>query len=82
MVIRLSQCLSFRLEQCLSFRLKLGIGAGTNNKAELLAVWGVLFFAKEKDISSITIFGDSKVIVDWAKDVHSLQTIELHHWII
>ena len=38
--------------------------------------------AHEKDLLSITIFGDSKVIVDWAKDAHSLHSIELHHWII
>ena len=70
-----------RLSHHHSFRIKLGIGVGTNTKVELLALLDLLFFVREKDISSITIFGDSKVVMDWEKDVHSLHSIELHHWI-
>ena len=29
----------------------------------------------------ITVFGDSKGIVDWEKGNHDLHTIKLHHWI-
>ena len=40
-----------------------------------------MFFAKEKEISPIMIFGDSKAIVDSSKGIDDLHIIELHHWI-
>ena len=50
-------------------------------KVDILALSGLLFFSYEKDLFSLTILGDSKVIVDGAYDIHILHTIELHHWI-
>ena len=70
-----------KLKENLSYRLRMGIGRGSNMKAKILALWGLLFFAHEKDLLSLTILGDLKVIVDWANDIHLLHTIELHHWI-
>ena len=70
-----------RLSQSLYYILKFSIGLGTNTKAELLALWGLLFFAKEKEISLNMIFGDSKAIIDWAKSIHDIHIIEFHHWI-
>ena len=46
------------------YRLHMGIGRGTNTKDALLALWGLLWFSYEKDIHSLTISGDLKVIVD------------------
>ena len=45
-----------------------------------MALWGLLYFARKKDMLAITIFGGLKFIIDWAKDVHSLRTMELQHW--
>ena len=59
----------------------MSIGPRSNTKAELLALWGLLYFAKTKNITRVKIFGDSKVIVDWAKGLHDLHIIQLNHWI-
>ena len=70
-----------RIRNNLSYRLWMGVGKGTNTKAELLALWGLLYFAKKMNILDITILGDSKVIIEWAKYVYSLHTMELQHWV-
>ena len=31
-----------------SFKLRMGVGSGTNTFSELLALWGLLWFAKKK----------------------------------
>ena len=59
----------------------MSIGPGTNTKLELLALWGLLYFSKTKNILPVKIFGDSKVIVDWVKGLHKLHIIQLNHWI-
>ena len=56
-----------RMDQYYYFNLCMVGGVGSNIKAELLDLWGVLFFAVKNGIDSINIFGDSKVIVEWAK---------------
>ena len=52
------------IDKNLHYRFKMNIGPGTNTKAELLALWGLLHFAKTKDILPVIVYGDSKVIVD------------------
>ena len=44
-------------------------------------LWGLLYFSKTKNILPVKIFGDSKVIVDWAKGLHRLHIIQLNQWI-
>ena len=70
-----------RNNKTLNYRLMLSIGPGSNTKAELLALWGLLYFAKIKEILPVTVFGDSEVIMDWARGSHDLHTIQLLHWI-
>ena len=41
-------------------------GHGSKNKAELDALWEVLFVENNKDITNLQCFGNSKVVVDWA----------------
>jgi hypothetical protein len=53
------------------YSLKLNCGPGTNTRGELLALWSILFFAHYKQIKSLQLVGDSKVIIDW----FSLKTI-------
>lgn len=40
---------------------------GSNTRAELLALWGILSFAKIKTINIDRIYGDSKVIIEWCR---------------
>ena len=47
-----------------SFFLKMGCGHNSNTKAELLALWALLFFAKGMDLPSLHIFGDSFVVIN------------------
>ena len=69
-----------RIRHNLSYILKMGPGGGTNTKAELLSLWGLLYFSKNKDLLDIKILGDSKVIIEWEKYVYSLRSMELQHW--
>ena len=48
-----------KLKENLSYRLRMGIGRGTNTKAELLALWGLLRFAQDKELHELLILGDS-----------------------
>ena len=42
-----------------SFSLKLGCGYNTNSRAELLALWSLLFLAEKIGIPTLYISGDS-----------------------
>lgn len=57
----------------------MGAGKRTNLRAELLAMWGLLFFALKQHCLSIKIYGDSKFITDWAKEKHTFHTMEVLH---
>ena len=50
-----------KINQTSYYSLKLSIGLGSNTKVELLALWGLLYFAKEKDIWLDMVLGDSKI---------------------
>ena len=58
----------------------LGMGQGTNMKAELLALWALLRIAKDRHIEDLSILGDSKVIIDWARKKHFLQVNKIFGW--
>jgi ribonuclease HI len=48
-------------------------GGGTNSRAELTALWTLLEAAKEKSIRTLQVFGDSKIVIDWAMGKASIQ---------
>lgn len=48
---------------------KLGFGIGTNNFAELSALYNLLHFALSHHITQLNIFGDSMVVVNWINNV-------------
>ena len=52
------------------------------HKSGASSALGFLVFGREKELMPIMIFRDSYAIVDWEKGIHSLHTIEIHHWII
>ena len=45
-------------------RLKFGVGLGSNTKALLLSLWGLLWFAKRRRVHHIKMVGDSKSVID------------------
>jgi len=49
----------------LRYKFYLCGGEGTNSRAEVLALWGLLYCARWLDIDSIHIFGDSRVVIEW-----------------
>ena len=63
------------------FHFWLGMGAGTNTKAELVALWALLRLARELNIDHISILGDSMAIIGWANKVHPIRNIKLQGWL-
>ena len=47
-----------------TFRIKMNCGSGSNTKAELLALWFILYFAHLKKVTRLQLVSDSKVIID------------------
>ena len=59
----------------------LGGGLGSNTKDELLSLYGIMFIASHLGVLDISIFGDSKIIIDWQNDLSNLRVISLKQWI-
>ena len=58
----------------------LGVGHGTNTKAELLSLWALLHLSHMMGIPLAQVFGDSQIIINWAKGSTALSPPELVHW--
>jgi len=52
------------------YTLRAGLGLGSNNYSELMALKLLLIFAVEKNIKQLQIFGDSMIIINWANKTH------------
>jgi ribonuclease HI len=52
------------------YTLKAGLGAGTNNYSELMALKLLLLFVVEQGCQSLQVFGDSLIIINWENGVH------------
>ena len=59
---------------------KLGCGSCTNTRAELLALWASLRVTKNIGLPYLHIFGDSSVIINWAKKESTLDMVNLEAW--
>ena len=57
-----------------------GVGHGTNTKAELLSLWAILLISHMMGIPMTQIYGDSLVIINWAKGSTVLSPYDLVHW--
>ena len=53
-------------------KLCMNVGHGTNSRAELVALWGLLQFASLIGIDSMWVSGGSKVIMDWENGTSDL----------
>lgn len=57
------------------YKIKAGLGAGTNNFAELITLRHLLHFALSHHCNSINIFGDSQIIINW---INGTSTCHMH----
>lgn len=71
-----------KLNHSHSFHLYVRVGMGTNTRAELLALWTLLWFTNRMQVHSLHVFGDSMSIVDWAAGKCEPRSLPLHHWIV
>ena len=51
------------------FRLSMGLG---HVFAELMALWGLLWFTRKRGILELRVVGDSKVVIDWVNGNNAL----------
>ena len=68
------------LNDCHHLEFMLGVGHGTNTKAELLSLWAILYTSQMMGIPSSQIYGDSLVIINWVKGSTALSPTDLVHW--
>jgi ribonuclease HI len=59
----------------------MGLGLRTNNYVELMALKLLLFVAKEKEVSSLQIFGDSILIINWIRNTQRCHNTLLSHFL-
>ena len=50
------------------FHFSAGLGRGSNNYAELMALRLLLLFTLEQGCVSLQLFGDSMLFIEWAKE--------------
>jgi ribonuclease HI len=55
----------------------MGLGPSTNNYAELMSLKLLLLFAKEKNVNSLHIFGDSLNVINWVWKSQQCHNIHL-----
>ena len=68
------------LNKSYSFEFALGVGNSTNTKAELVGLWALLLTSQMTGIPLLHVFGDSSVIINWAKGSTALSPPDLFHW--
>ena len=68
------------ISQYHNFCLKMGCGHSTNTRAELLALWELLYFVVAFGLPSLNVRGYSFVIVNWTNDVAALPALDLDYW--
>ena len=59
------------------FHFSAGLGRGSNNYTELMALRLLLLFALEQGCLSLQVFGDSMLVIEWAKE-----TVQCHVMIL
>lgn len=62
------------------FYLQMGVGVGTNTIDELLALWGLHYFAKMKGLSRLQIANYYLGIVNWFMGIFSISFMVLKTW--
>lgn len=55
-------------------------GPGSNNKAEIMALWGGLYAASNLQLQNPHFYGDSRIVIDWITHRSVMQTPVLQGW--
>lgn len=56
-------------------------GNVSNNRAEILALWGVLFCVKSLALDEMVVFGDSKLSIYWINMACVLEIFKFYNWL-
>ena len=56
-------------------------GTGSNNKAEIMALWGGLYIAFDLQIQVAGIYGDSKLVIGWLSGEAHMDSPLLQGWL-
>ena len=59
------------------FQITMGLGTGSNNYVELMALKILLCFGIERNYKKIQIFGDSSVIINWINKTQKCRNLSL-----
>jgi len=54
-------------------------GKGSNNRAEVIALWGLLYCARRINLEVLHVFGDSQVTIDWINRETTFALPEMVH---
>ena len=59
--------MTLRIDDSHSFKQRMGVGSGTNTFFEILALCRILWFTKKRNILELSIFRNSKVVINSAR---------------
>jgi len=59
------------------FTITMGLGAGTNNYAEIMSIKLLLIFAFEKGIKRLSTLGDSMNVINWINQTQACRNVRL-----
>ena len=59
------------------FTFSAGLGLGTNNFAELMAIKLLITLALKHEIHTLQIFGDSQLVIKWVSDKFRIKDVQL-----
>ena len=63
------------------YKLWMNCNPGSNTKGELLSLWVLLQFTRSLGLDGIHIYGDSSIIIDWAKGIQRINLLYLDPWL-
>ena len=61
------------------FLAKLGVAFSTNTRAELVALWSLLYFAASLGLPSLMVWGNSQVVINWENTKVGLNVLDWVH---
>ena len=70
------------LSESHQLHIKMGCGISTNTRAQILALWAIMYISKDIELPYLHVFGDSSAVINWEKDLSSLSILNLDAWCI
>ena len=58
---------------------KFGLGREINSNAELSALWATMKIENDKQLKRVHIYGDSKIVIDWATGKNDIRAPHLQN---